>query len=179
MPFGSAGPSFNGQVSDATFYDEVHMSEPSSLNSRNSMSHYASNPGSFASEPAFAMTLAGSNITPSNSLNVTGNNTYVNRAAKATGALARFGKAIYGINDKPPQNPATPAPNHIISNNIPPPRPTAPHVPTIPTERPFKQDELNYTARSEIVAMGPSPTENAVAIAGKDCKYYLFYDEFF
>lgn len=90
-------------------------------------------------------------------------NTYANRAAnKASGALARFGKAIYGsTTSSAPTTPATLV--SPISSGV-----GSPQGPPGVTGN--KKDEIVFKARSEIIAMGPSPTENAVAIAGKDCK---------
>lgn len=161
MPLGPAGSGFTGQTPDPNYFDDPHVSEalfPLGY------SQSLSNPGSFASEPAFGVTSTSpsSNTTPSHSLNQAGANNYSNRTtSKATGAFARFGKAIYGYN--PPQNP--PSNNTSSNSNTSPSQRPPPN-----TKRQYKQDELQYTARSEIIAMGPSPTENAVAIAGKDCR---------
>lgn len=90
--------------------------------------------------------------------------TYAN---KASGALARFGKAIYGTATSAPTTPPTPLqPSGSVS-----PRPpsAAASMAALPGAS-AGEDEIIYKARSEIIAMGPSPTENAVAVAGKDCK---------
>lgn len=91
-------------------------------------------------------------------------------ANKASGALARFGKAIYGGSVPATAPVAAPTPVTAASSpsgSVSPRR----HTHLYPPPPPAQTDEIVYKARSEIIAMGPSPTENAVAIAGKDCKY--------
>lgn len=128
----------------------------------------------FASDPAFLSTSTShGSLTspplpppppppPAPPLPAFGTNTYANRAAnKATGALARFGKAIYGgTTISAPTTPATP---------ISPVPPSGTVSPKLPMAASTRLDEIKFKTRSEIIAMGPSSTDNAVAIAGKDC----------
>lgn len=93
-----------------------------------------------------------------------GTNTYANRAAnKASGALARFGKAIYGgTTISAPTTPATPFSPAPPSGTV---------SPKLPVAASTRLDDIKFKTRSEIIAMGPSSTDNAVAIAGKDCMF--------
>lgn len=81
-----------------------------------------------------------------------------NKKAKPSSALSRLGKAFYGT---PTIQATTPGVSGAQS-------PTNARRPDV--KRPLF---LKYSARSEIVAMGPSHTENAVAVVGKDCKCSL------
>lgn len=147
----------SGHPVDSSFADDL---EPSSVNSR----HTVSNPNSYISEPAFGL------VSQSASSSSLSNTTYANRAAsKASATLARFGKAIYGGS----VTTSTSQPLSITSSGV---SISGKRIPSshLPLDKAGanKTDTIKFTARSEIIAMGPSPTENAVSIAGKDCKYY-------
>lgn len=154
IPQGQLAKGFLSEATDAKFNGNVPVNDPlSSLGTHNAFSA----PGSFISEPSFAKANAGSSPTNISTLqSFSGDNNYANRTSKATVALARFGKALYGSSS---QVLATPAASFTTQD-------------TSLTEMDVKKDSISFAARSEIIAMGPSPTDNAVAIAGKDCKSF-------
>lgn len=84
---------------------------------------------------------------------------YANRAAsaiKATNALARFGKALYGSSTTSTINSGTSAPDVSLSSSL------------DSSTEPKLTPSLRYLAKSGIIAMAPTADRTTVAIAGKD-----------
>lgn len=158
IPQGQLAKGFLSEATDAKFNGDVPINDQlHSLGTHNALSA----PGSFISEPSFAKANAESSPTnTSTPQSFSGDHNYANRtASKATVALARFGKALYGSSNQVLTTPTTSFTTQDTSS----------------TERNIKKNSISFAARSEIVAMGPSPTENAVAIAGKDCKLIALF----
>jgi hypothetical protein len=84
---------------------------------------------------------------------------YANRAAsaiKASNALARFGKALYGSSAASTTNSVTSVPDASLSSSV------DSNMESKPAP------SLRYLAKSGIIAMAPSSDRTAAAIAGKD-----------
>ena len=168
MPSGS--PVFSAVSTPATaqnsgYFEDDHMGELSPSDSSRPLTHIPVSD----SDTTLSSRLTASHQTsppppPPPPLPTFGPTTYA-------GALARFGKAIYGGS-----TPATPA--TLSSSNIPLRQQQQQQVQQSqrqPPVMPSRQDEIKYTARSEIIAMGPAHTDNVVAIAGKDCKFTAIF----
>lgn len=158
MTIGPHNSASKGQQSDTISYND---GQAGGLASSSGLRYSPSNHGSFASHDlGYNTSIPGSSSSGDlQNPQIPGTNTYTNRAANKTStALIRFGKAIYGGGSS--QNPLPP----LSGATVPASRNSS------ATDKPFRPNSIQHVARSEIIAMGPSSTENAVAIVGKDCK---------